>query len=524
MVAFPKSNYDLTDSLFQDERYFIETLLDIRSESGGMVPFLFNNVQELYWENRTKRDLILKARRQGFSSLKLGQALARVCTREGYVALIVTHEGESANGLFEHLKIMFHSIPNELRPKVGLNNRTELTFPELNSRVSITTAGKNITEAQSLGRSGVVHFLHCSEYAYWPLPTDSWAALEPCVPMLTGEISIETTANGYNDFFARWREAATGLGGYKPHFFPWYGDSKCSLPLLKGEKERLLDPESPDYLTREEKALIKKYNLTLEQIKWRRVKRAAMSTSRAKFPQEFPVDDVEAFLHSGRPFFDVRRIQARLDSTEKKQPLKHWSNGTAIPLGWRVYTLPVPGRSYVGGGDTAEGISGGDYDAGAILDKETGEEVAVIHSRFGPRMFARQIAHSIHIYGDVLWGIERNNHGHAVLLALMEAEHVPQRYIYHYTSYDEIARKNETRPGWSTDGKSRPIMLDDLADAILNGYVTIHDVIQLRECLTFVEKPSGKVEAQSGSNDDLVLALAIAWQLRKKKPFKQVGW
>lgn len=527
---------ELESRLLTDQRFYIETLMSLRTETRGVQPFRFNFVQSQYWKQKTPRDIILKSRRIGFTSLKLAQGLALTCTNEGFVSMIVCHTPFAATSVFEALKIMFFSIPENFRPKVGYDNRSELTFPELSSKITVTSAGKDQQSANALGKSAGINFLHCSEFAMWPLPQVSMTAVLPCVPA-DGYISIETTANGFNDFYRRWRSARSGTDIFKAHFFPWYSDPKCRLRLLEemkdesgtvlqcSERDQLLDSSHPNSLTTEEKTLIDKYSLSLEQIKWRRFKIQEIGIDH--FPQEYPSNDRECFLQSGRPFFNGVAIQDQIDHNVLPS-IKRWPNGGLVPNGWRLFKPFVKGRQYVAGVDCAEGLEKSDFDSGSIIERDTGEEILHIYGIFGAVALARQISHCHRIIRDVagtdcFWGIERNNHGHACLATLLEVENFPKRFLYHHSSYDDSIRKRVRRPGWYTDTKSRPIALDELNEAVSSRQIVLHDADKMQEFLNFVVV-DGKPEAQAGSTDDAVMSTAIAWQMRKHRPFQQIGW
>jgi len=68
--------------------------------------------------------------------------------------------------------------------------------------------------------------------------------------------------------------------------------------------------------------------------------------------------------------------------------------------------------------------------------------------------------------------------------------------------------------GWSTNAASRPKMLDELALALRQKAIKIPSKRIVDELYGFIRNAkNGKPEADWGSHDDLVMALAIAWQL-----------
>jgi hypothetical protein len=115
-----------------------------------------------------------------------------------------------------------------------------------------------------------------------------------------------------------------------------------------------------------------------------------------------------------------------------------------------------------------------------------------------------------HSYPPILVGVERNNHGHAVLLKLDE--------IHEYMNIYRTRRENkkteieEVKLGWPTDRVTRPLMLDTLIDGVERGTIILNDKDTLGECLTLINN-DGKIEAEEGKHDDLVMAAAIAVQM-----------
>ena len=75
--------------------------------------------------------------------------------------------------------------------------------------------------------------------------------------------------------------------------------------------------------------------------------------------------------------------------------------------------------------------------------------------------------------------------------------------------------------GWNTNTATRPAMMTGIEDLVNNGLVTIYHIPTINEMFSFVKKmkPGGwKAEAEEGANDDLIMALAGAWQLYQTEP------
>jgi hypothetical protein len=174
--------------------------------------------------------------------------------------------------------------------------------------------------------------------------------------------------------------------------------------------------------------------------------------------------------------------------------------------GLKVYERPIKGRRYVIGADPAEGIKK-DYSVGVVLDIEKRKVVAKIRGHWKPSDFAKKLNELGKMYsspGPVypLLAVERNNHGHAVLLELNEHLSYPSLYVH----------PQDERLGWKTDSVTRPIMINRFIDAVEDAHLQVGDKDILSECLTLVNN-AGKIEASEGKHDDCITACAIALQV-----------
>jgi hypothetical protein len=166
-------------------------------------------------------------------------------------------------------------------------------------------------------------------------------------------------------------------------------------------------------------------------------------------------------------------------------------------------------------------LAKGDYCAAVVYDWIDGTDVAELHGHWAPDQYANLLAILCLRYNNALLGVERNNHGHAVLLALQQIEHYPN--LYRHNEYDQIARKVLARPpGWQTSSKSKPIMIDGLAVAIreMGGSEPARPPYRnkyfVTECRTYtVDGHTGNTGASGSMHDDRIIAYAIAEQIRK---------
>ncbi|MFH2028917.1 MAG: hypothetical protein ABIJ08_07280, partial [Nanoarchaeota archaeon] len=250
-----------------------------------------------YDENRTNRDIILKARKEGFSSLILAEYLMDCLQTPNTASVVVSHEEKATQRLLARVRMYierFYDGENFVKIPLKYNSKSELYFPETNSTFYIGTAG-----GKSFGRADVINNLHISEIAFFEKPEEFITGIIPAVPD-TGRIVVETTANGFNYLKNYWERSRRGETSFKTHFFPWWMASEYTL---KGSKI--------DTLTDEETSLIERFNLTEDQIRWRRWKIGEFP-SEQMFKQEYPADEFEAFITSGRPVFNSEILKLYL--------------------------------------------------------------------------------------------------------------------------------------------------------------------------------------------------------------------
>lgn len=67
--------------------------------------------------------------------------------------------------------------------------------------------------------------------------------------------------------------------------------------------------------------------------------------------------------------------------------------------------------------------------------------------------------------------------------------------------------------GWDTNSATRPKMLQDLKDACEGHLLHLYHRPTVDELFAFIRRPNGSPAAEVGAHDDLVMALAGAWQL-----------
>lgn len=253
---------------------FIEDRFDLINKDGERQPFLFNKPQSLLVEQAKQKNILLKARQEGFSTEISGFFTSDFLLIENCLSVVIADISDNAQGLLEKPKFFIKSYEEKLNCKVPLkyNSKYELFNEALNSRYLIGTA-----ENADFGRSRTIRNLHMSEAAFYrylkKMLASAFQALTP-----NGAAFIETTANGFNEFKEIWDAAVMGENDLNALFFPaslLYDDA------FLAQKKRELGP--------------------------------------SMFMQEYPETPEEAFITSGETFFSSEAMRWYLERTKELQ-------------------------------------------------------------------------------------------------------------------------------------------------------------------------------------------------------------
>lgn len=469
--------------------------LQIRDKAGVQRPLIPNDIQRRYHALKGPRTLILKHRRGGITTWEQACSYELTSRVPNTQAVTLAHTKDATKQIFR-IAQMYHRFDPEAPQLKGVGNASRLEFTTLNSQFFIGTAG-----AEGFGRGDTLQRVHGSEVSKWCRGPRQREAVRDLVAGLTeaashGQVILETTANGAEWFHDTWKEARSHQNDWTPIFIPWYWDLTC-----------VDAPVEVESLTEREATLVA-LGASLEQIGWRRKK---VRQLKGLFLQEYPEDDETCFITSGTMYFDRETIADLLDTLPLDRPPR--CPGLA---GYYVeWEPPIPGDDYVIGADTSEGrgqwneesltTDGCDPCGLGVIHRKSGRQVAAAHGLFTPSELGTLCVQTAQRYNQALVGVERNNHGHAVVLKITELG---------YSYYDQLYRDHDGAPGWVTDGASRPLLLDGLTEMMEHPEL-IKDRHMLSEMLTFKRQRNGKWEHDPSAHDDTIFKWGIAWQMRK---------
>lgn len=517
--------------ILKDPMRYIPAFIKIRNKESELVPLDPNPPQKKLYEIIKKeqdngkpiRIIILKARQLGFSTFTEALFFYWNVTRKNIHTLIVAHRDDAKRNLLRMNNTFYNCLPNAIKPMRSASNASEIILanPSRNSAEKAANPGlegyiRCMTAVEGIGRSDTTDNLHCSELAFWKgNPKEIMLGLMQAVPNTAGScVIIESTANGYNYFRQVWYGAVHGENGFIPVFFAWFDNPEYQMDVERGTE-----------WTEEEKELARKHNLSERQLAWRRwCIRVNCSGDLDQFRQEYPSTPEEAFLMSGRPFFDVVLIDALILERGREQKETPPSIGCFAfaydevhisRIRWKeesggyikIYKQPQEGRSYTIGGDTAG--EGSDWFCLQVIDSVTKEKMATYHYQHDETMYARQAYCLGMYYNTALMAIECNFSTYPQ----RELERLGYPRFYTREKMDSFTHKTVQSFGFMTNSRTRPVILAQLHEFMdkNEGRPDLErDIDTLQEMLVFSFDEKGKPQAIEGEHDDLVLSQAIA--------------
>jgi len=486
------------------------------------ITFKKNRVQEEFDKNKVLRNIILKSRQLGITTYEGLDMLDDSLFTRNFEGLFIAHTQDAAVEIFDKkIDFAWKNFDPELASlwKLEADTANKLRFNFGDDTFSAVTVANS-------GRSGTYNRVHISEYAklcvnFPKRATEVITGTIPAVP-LNGRIDIESTAEGMGGDFAELFWEAWNRGEpihptqFKAHFYNWRWDdvelSKVETPVAVESME-----ESKKFVDYQKLHELSNVEVTYYYYKW-----LSLAKDWMKLRQEYPTTPEEAFITSGSPFFDNERVLVYIQKApapeqigriELKNDKPKYDKDNTGDL--KIWEFPSEMALYTAGGDTAEGIEGGDWQVLKVINNKTLKTAAKLKNRNPPDEFAKQCFALGMWYNQAYMGIESNKDGLWVNTELFKMGY-PN--LYYREAIDDITNRVGRRLGFRTDQRTRPYILAELRK-MLNEYPDIwNDKDFLDECLTFVRNSLGRPEAMSGKNDDEIMATAIAYEIRRNMP------
>jgi len=373
---------------------------------------------------------------------------------------LIGYNSDLTSELLDKVKTFYASTPNELKPTIQYNSKYEISFPKINSKIIVLPSTENV------GRGYTLHNALCTELSSWDKADEKMMALEASVP-ITGQIVVESTPKGQGNLYHKMWMSDNDYA--KKEYGWWWMYTEEEIETIR---RRMNDP--------------------------------------MKFAQEYEL----TFLASGRMVFDAEVIDAMRDKQLFVGDKVIQDDGTewivSVESGLRIYKRPEQGKFYVIGVDVAEGQTGGDYSVATIWERTSGEEVAMFRGLMAPDKFAEKLDEWGRRYNNALMVVEINNHGLTTVTGLKQLMY-PSMY-FRPSKFEVMGSPYSEKLGWKTTKLTRPLLIDDLGQAMRDSDLVVHSKEILDEMTTFVYDSNNNMDAASGFHDDCIISMGIAYQ------------
>lgn len=486
------------------------------------VPFILWPYQREFLQNlednlKESKDLLLaKSRDMGATWIILGWLLFHWRFDKGFQALIgsrleelIDKHGDMATH-FERLRWMTKHLPSWWLP-AGFDVSKHAPYMQMvNNENGCAILGQTVTEGFS--RQGRYRVTWVDEFAYCDSADSAWRAMSDSAPMRIAVSSVK----GLGTKFSALRRSGT-VQSIEMHWSKHPEKSKG----LYCEDHGNPAPSTCNWKTcsRASKTGVGK---VLRSI-WYDGECERRKDDLSNIASELDIDE----LSSGNPYFNLGELMRQVPESARWRgffvevdhdvEFRVDSNGP-----WYMWEPRDPSNMYALGADPSEGI-GQDRSVAVIRDARERNLVCALVGQLRPDEFAFEISKAGRYYKNAKILCEREGAGYAVNLDLSKE----YGNLWYETKVDEVTQVQSKKFGWSTNLKTRPVILAQVAEEIATSSSKMRDPRLLEECQTFIVDDSGKPRADDGFHDDFVFAWAICGfglqglssQVKRASPF-----
>lgn len=462
-------------------------------------------------------------RQPGISTYSSGIIWNRTSLFSGVYSFIIAQDKTTVGNVFNMHSTFYNNMSPEIRPPLTYFVKgSEIVLGNIDSKVDSDVAiGSKLLvgEAKNLhvGTGQTIHCLHMTEVCRYPSSDSIKDSLIPACSDFPGTVRIyESTAHfggGASWFQDQCQRAMHGGDTDLEYFFvEWWRLPDYSRPLDKGEKLKL---------DSDEKFLVKRNGLSLENIKWRRWKIADLEGDVDSFRLNYPMNYEEAWITKESSTFPREQLMEMREAC--RPPFKKFKilpqRGHDGHFTWNMYedpegefwvwNMPVRGKTYDIGGDVAEGMVDGDWSVAEVIERGTNEQCAEYRDKVLPDDFGDILAFIGRFYNTAQVAPEVNAGGLSTIKRLREI--YPN--IYLWRKDDLIVPKFTGLMGWKTQYDSKQILVALTRGRIFRRETIIHSEVLWNELKFFARDftPTGMITYHAAvGHDDCVLAYMIA--------------
>lgn len=502
-------------------------------------------------ERGTTTFYILKARQLGMTTFFLLVDMFWAMEHGGLLASFVTHTDQAKANFRNTIKLIISQLPKTHKIRWDQENRDMIVFKN-SSVIQYLVAGTKEKAKGGLGRSSANNFIHATEVAFWGSPDDLNELAATMSTHYPFRMKIEeTTANGFNFWEERWRDAEDDPSICRI-FVGWWRHDHYRFHV-DDERFKQWMPHGVDgpltMLERKRRNEVKKrYDVLVshEQIAWYRWKlQSECGGDQTKMDEMFPWVPEDAFVATGRQYFlnpyitEAMKASARTPYLPFKYTLgETWRDTMVQQIKTKHAELKVweeadPEGHYAIACDPAYG-SGPDADSTAInVIRCFADRVYQVAEFCTPNVSTYQCAwvlcHLAGYYRNVQIILEITGPGAAVYQEMMRlrndssqmVDRHPEtgaitydlRYVfthmrqYLYTRVDSFAQTPALH--WKMNNTNKFQIYSYYKDMFERHLYTIRSMNCLHEMKTVVID-QGFIGAEPGKHDDLTTVGALA--------------
>ena len=460
----------------QDPIHFMRKYCYIQHPQRGRIQFNLFPFQEkvLKLMRDNPYSIILKSRQLGISTLSGGYSLWLMTFHKDKNILCIATKQETAKNMVTKVKFMYENLPSWLKVDAPENNKLTLRLAN-GSQIKATSASSDA------GRSEAVSLLLIDEAAFIDNIGEIWASAQQTLATGGGCIALSTPYGTGNWFHQTWTRAEAAENQFLPIKLPWYVHPERDDAWRKQQDELLGDPRMA--------------------------------------AQECDCD----FSTSGDIVFYPELIDF-YEKTYVKDPME--KRGTDQNL-W-VWESADYSRNYMVVADVSRG-DGKDYSACHVIDTETNVQVAEYKGQLGTKEYGHLLVGLATEYNEAMLVIENANIGWATIQVVIDRGYANLYYSQKSESsnvssyFDKYQDHSKMVAGFTMSSRTRPMVIGKFQEYIGDKGVTIQSKRLIEEMKTFIWR-NGRPEAQSGYNDDLVMAFSMAMYVRDTAlKFRQRG-
>lgn len=441
----------------RDPVYFVNNYTFIVHGTKGIIPFkMFPFQNRVLYDLRDKRfNIMLKSRQMGMSTLTAAYCLWLALFHKDKNILIVSITDRESTRFLDKIKLAYHALPDWMKGDMVKENE-HLLIVDSGSRIS------SISSSENAGRSEALSLLVIDEGAFIKNIEKIYTAAYPTLST-GGSCIIISTPNGVGNFYHKtWMLAQAKQSNFNPIYLHWKEHPERDEAWYEDQKRQLADPR--------------------------------------KVAQELDCE----FLASGATVLDGDMLKMLVETVQYAKKTTYLGINHLV-----IYETPKLGQKYVIGADVSTGANK-DYSAFSVIHRDSGKIVSCFKAKLPIEEYAKVLVRVANYYNTALLGVE-NNSGYG-LLAIKKV--IETGYQNIYVTVDQSTGKERKTLGWTTSMKTRPMMLTELVEAINLYAIGMTSRRLVDEFTTFIWN-NDKAEAMAGSNDDLIMGTAIAWQMRK---------